>query len=97
MRRRIPEPMSLSPEAILKNQPADNVLEASNMAQMLGVLQQLGWLATYSHELFADLSMECEGSFTRINKLKGRLTRVTERLARVDDALAAANEEELGA
>eukprot|EP00964_Phaeocystis_antarctica_P062102 scaffold37162_cov63-Phaeocystis_antarctica.AAC.2 len=65
------------------------------MAQMVGVLQQLGWLATYSHELFTGLTIEAEGSLTRINQLKGRLGRVTERLARVDDALAAAGESEL--
>ena len=61
----------------------------------VGVLQQLGKLATYSHELFTDLTIEAEGSLTRINQLKGRLGRVTERLARVDDALAAASETEI--
>ena len=95
MRRRIPEPHSLAPDAIMKSATSDTVLEAANMAQMVGVLQQLGWLATYSHELFTDLTIEAEGSLTRINQLKGRLGRVTERLARVDDALAAASEEEL--
>ena len=73
----------------MKSAQSDTVLEAANMAQMVGVLQQLGWLATYSHELFTGLTIEAEGSLTRINQLKGRLGRVTERLARVDDALAA--------
>ena len=79
----------------MKSAQSDTVLEAANMAQMVGVLQQLGWLATYSHELFTGLTIEAEGSLTRINQLKGRLGRVTERLARVDDALAAAGESEL--
>ena len=79
----------------MKGAQSDTVLEAANMAQMVGVLQQLGLLATYSHELFTDLTIEAEGSLTRINQLKGRLGRVTERLARVDDALAAAGESEL--
>ena len=79
----------------MKNAQGDTILEASNMAQMVGVLQQLGWLATYSHELFTDLTLEAEGSLKRINKLKDRLGRVTVRLARVDDALAETNEEEL--
>ena len=95
MRRQIPEPHSLAPDAIMKGAQSDTVLEAANMAQMVGVLQQLGLLATYSHELFTDLTIEAEGSLTRINQLKGRLGRVTERLARVDDALAAAGESEL--
>ena len=95
MRRTIPDPHSLAPDAIMKSAQSDTVLEAANMAQMVGVLQQLGWLATYSHELFTDLTIEAEGSLTRINQLKGRLGRVTERLARVDDALAAASETEI--
>ena len=95
MRRTIPDPHSLAPDAIMKSAQSDTVLEAANMAQMVGVLQQLGKLATYSHELFTDLTIEAEGSLTRINQLKGRLGRVTERLARVDDALAAASETEI--
>ena len=97
MRRRIPEPISLAPDTIIKtkNGSGAEILEAGNMTQMVGVLQQLGLLATYSHELFADLSKECEASFTRINKLKTRLGGVTERLSRVDDALGSTGEEEL--
>ena len=97
MRRRIPEPISLAPDTIIKtkNGSGAEILEAGNMTQMVGVLQQLGLLATYSHELLADLSKECEASFTRINKLKTRLGGVTERLSRVDDALGSTGEEEL--
>ena len=61
----------------------------------LGLLQQLGWLASYSHEVFGDLTREAEASYGRVVALKHRLHRVTERLARVDDALAAASETEI--
>ena len=95
MRRQIPEPHALAPEVIRKNAGSETILESSNMSQMVGVLHQIGWLAAYSNELFTDLTIEAESSFTRINQLKGRLGRVTERLSRVDEALAAQSEEEL--
>ena len=41
------------------------------------------------------LTREAEASYGRVVALKHRLHRVTERLARVDDAVANANEEEL--
>ena len=43
MRRRIPEPISLAPDTIIKtkNGSGAEILEAGNMTQMVGVLQQL--------------------------------------------------------
>ena len=96
MRRLIPsEPTALAPEGLVKSSNADTVLNTCNMAGQLGLLQQLGWLASYSHEVFGDLTREAEASYGRVVALKHRLHRVTERLARVDDAVANANEEEL--
>ena len=95
MRRVIPEPTALAPDGLVKSANADTVLNTCNMAGMLGVLQQLGWLANYSHEVFSDLTREAEESYGRVISLKHRLHRVTERLARVDDAVANANEAEL--
>ena len=59
MRRRIPEPISLAPDKIIKtkNGSGAEILEAGNMTQMVGVLQQLGLLATYSHGLFYDATI----------------------------------------
>ena len=95
MKRVIAEPIGLANDKIVASASADSILEAGNMAAQVGVLAQLGWLATFSHELLNDLTREAEASYERINRLKQRLGHVTQRLARVDDALAAANEEEL--
>ena len=75
MRRRIPEPCTLTTRSLCTSDTLrpDSVLQTSNMMQMLGVLDQLGLCATYSHELFEDIAAELDKSFDRINKLKTRL------------------------
>ena len=88
-------PHMLAPPAIVSSADGETVLEACNMASMVGVLQQLGWLASYSHEVMTDLANEAERGVQRIAGLKGRLQRVADRLGRVDDAVNAATEEEL--
>ena len=95
MVKSIAPPHQLAPGAIVASSDGEGVLEACNMSAMIGVLQQIGYLATYSHEVFSDLASEVDRGVQRIGSLKGRLQRVTERLGRVDDALGAANDDEL--
>ena len=87
--------LAYAPEAMLKHQPGDEVLEAASMASMVGCIHQLGWLARYSHEIFTNLAHEAEQGSNRLDALKDRMRNVTDRLARVDDALGTANEDEL--
>ena len=93
--RHIDDPVSLAPDKMVKNAGADTILEACNMANMVGVVQQLGQLARYAHEMFTDLQSEAEMSTRRINSLTDRVQRAAERAIRLDDALANAPEDEI--
>ena len=65
------------------------------MAGMVGVLHQLSTLAAQAHEIFDGLTAEAANSARRVTDLQERLGFATDRLARVDDALSAANHDEL--
>ena len=95
MNRFIDDPVSLAPDKIIKSAGADSVLEACNMAAMVGVIQQLGHLASYSHEIFSNLAQEAEETTQRITGLTDRVQHAAERAIRLDDALANAPEDEI--
>eukprot|EP00965_Chrysotila_dentata_P168860 5576058-Pleurochrysis_carterae.AAC.1 len=88
--RHVEQPFQLTPQPLLKKvQQGNEVLETTNMAALVGVMAQLGFLATYAHEIFNGLAEEANEGVRRIGALKTRLGAVSERLGRVDDALGA--------
>ena len=91
----IPPPSSYAPPALITSVTADTVLEACAVHGMVGVLHQLGELANRAHDIFAALAEDTGRSAARVAALQVRLAASTSRLARVDDALQAANAEEL--
>ena len=90
----IPPAHLLAPPNVTHNAGPD-VLEACNVASMVGALQQLGLLAQRAHEIFDGLAAEAGWGADRVGRLQNRLEGATGRLARVDDALNAADQEEL--
>ena len=87
MERRIDDPAALAPPDILQEANPNTVLQAANMANMIGVLQQLMKLATYSHKVFHDLATEADHSHQRLKTLKLKLYRVKERIYNTQAAI----------
>lgn len=86
---------TLAPPAVTHNTDSAHLLQACSVAGMVGVLQQLGRLAEQAHEIFDGLTTEATRSAQRVTSLQERLGAATDRLTRVNDALRAANPDEL--
>ena len=95
--RTIPPPHGLAPQApeMVGTARSSEVLPAANAAAMVGVMHQIGLLAQHAHEIFAGLTVEVGSGVERVGGLHARVASASERLARVDDALRAADEFEL--
>ena len=91
----IPPPHTFAPSELLRAPNGDVVLEMCTFAGMVGVLHQLGALAAQAHQVFSGLTEEANRSVSRVGALKDRMQQAADRLARVDDALQAANVDEL--
>ena len=65
----IPPSHLLAPAHVTHN--ASDVLEACNVASMVGALQQLGLLAQRAHEIFDGLAAEAGRGADRVARLQG--------------------------
>src|SRR3989338_1336326 len=87
-KRTIPEPLSYSPlPANHANESPAQVSQAMNQAQVTGIIDRLGALFLFSHEVFHELSLYTGSLTERISSLNSRMEVLHEYLPQVESYL----------
>ena len=76
-------------DALYAESPPQTILQDINMARMVGVLHQLGHLATHATTLFEDLYDEARKTKERLDQLSSRVAAVAADVAPTEDLVYA--------
>src|SRR3989338_8333583 len=88
-KRTIPEPLSYSPlPANHANESPAQVSQAMNQSTLTGIIDQLGALFLFSHEVFNELSLYTGSLTERIGSLNSRMEVLHEYLPQVENYMS---------